>query len=427
MGDFMSESESGVASAEETKPAGRKGAGTNTKGGRAKSGKKDDKVETPSVREGKSPGPPKGTTTPPFPRSTIETALVLPEAIQEHAAGQRIRRLTLFEKMEKSPESSGSRMMITNSNRYGLTTGSYAAEFIELTALGQRASSPETTAADRRRAQFEAGILGIEPFNALYEAYKGKRLPSPEVMRDALAEVGVAEAHRKECVDLFLENAKYLALLRTVAGAQRLAPIEQVLESSPLMDPADTPNQEAQPRVARRLERQRRSYKNVCFVIAPIGEEGTEPRKHSDMVLESLLERALEGQDLEVVRADKITDPGMISGQVIEHLLHARLVVADLSFHNPNVFYELAIRHMTGLPTVHLIRRSDTVPFDLKDFRTIHIDTSDKYELVAKLDTYRAEIANHVRMALSAGSEGSNPVTAFAKGLTVGITGTRGA
>jgi hypothetical protein len=128
----------------------------------------------------------------------------------------------------------------------------------------------------------------------------------------------------------------------------------------------------------------------------------------------------LEKTDLDVVRADKIGDPGMISEQVIQYLLHSALVIADLSFHNPNVFYELAIRHMIGKPTVHIIRKEDPIPFDLKDFRTIEIDTTDKYDLVAKLDTYRAEIANHVRIATS-GTEGSNPVRVFAKDLFVRI------
>src|SRR5467141_4151937 len=52
-----------------------------------------------------------------FPRTTVENALALGDAIQQHAAGQKIRRLTLFEKMDKSPESGPSRMMITNSSR----------------------------------------------------------------------------------------------------------------------------------------------------------------------------------------------------------------------------------------------------------------------------------------------------------------------
>jgi len=356
-----------------------------------------------------------------FPRTTFENALVVGEAIQQHAAGQKIRRLTLFEKMDKSPESGPSRMMVTNSGGYGISVGGYTAEFIELTEMGQKATSPENSPAGKAKARFQLAIAGIPAFYALYELNKGKRLPSPEVMRDSLADIGVEEARRKECVEIFLENAKFVGLLRTSAGAERLVSIEQLLDdletSTPLGPGSDT--SAANPENAGKGVAVGRDLKKVCFVIGPIGEEGDEERKHSDMVLESLIERALEGGDLEVIRADKIGDPGMISGQVIEHLLNAALVIADLSFHNPNVFYELAIRHMAGLPTVHIIRKQDQIPFDVKDFRTIHVDTGDKYDLVAKLDTYRAEISNHVRIALSAGTEGSNPVKIFAKNFVV--------
>lgn len=68
-----------------------------------------------------------------------------------------------------------------------------------------------------------------------------------------------------------------------------------------------------------------------------------------------------------------------------------------------------------------LIRNEDSITFDLKDFRTIVIDTADKYSLVAKLDTHRAEIANHVRIAMKTGAEDSNPVRTFAKNLFVEI------
>jgi predicted ATPase len=139
------------------------------------------------------------------------------------------------------------------------------------------------------------------------------------------------------------------------------------------------------------------------------------------MMLEALVTRALEGEKWAVIRADQISKPGMISGQVIEHLVKSGLVIADLSFHNPNVFYELALRHVVGRPTVHIIRKGDAIPFDLKDFRTITVDTQDKYELVAKLETYRAEIANYVREAVSDVSDTTNPVRIFAKELVVTV------
>lgn len=359
----------------------------------------------------------------PFPRTTFQEALALAEAIQQHASGQRVRRLTVFDKLGKSPDSGSSRMTVTNSGKYGITEGGYQAEFIELTELGQKATSPDVPSRQRTSARFNLAVKNIPAFNHLYETNKSKRIPSPEVMRDSLAEVGVEEENRKECVDLFLENAKFLGLLRTIAGAERLIPIEQVIEEISDSSP-DSTIDGAQSSVSSAGDAANpaaiRDFAKTCFVIAPIGKEGTEQRKHSDMILESFIRRALEQTQLEVVRADKIGDPGMISEQVINYLLHSGLVIADLSFHNPNVFYELAIRHMIGKPTVHLIRKADPIPFDLKDFRTIEIDTGETYDLVAKLDTYRAEIANHVRIATS-GTEGSNPVRVFAKNLIVRI------
>jgi hypothetical protein len=96
------------------------------------------------------------------------------------------------------------------------------------------------------------------------------------------------------------------------------------------------------------------------------------------MVLEHFVIKALEDDGYRVVRADKISKPGMITSQVIEYLLRGALVVADLSFHNPNAFSELATRHMTALPTVHLIREGDKIPFDIKDFRTIVFGTENQ-------------------------------------------------
>jgi len=51
-----------------------------------------------------------------------------------------------------------------------------------------------------------------------------------------------------------------------------------------------------------------------------------------------------------VIRADKISEPGIITTQIIGHIVDAELVIADLTDKNPNVFYELAIRHAIRNP-----------------------------------------------------------------------------
>jgi hypothetical protein len=158
------------------------------------------------------------------------------------------------------------------------------------------------------------------------------------------------------------------------------------------------------------------AYEQTCFYVTPIGEDDSEVRKHADVFLGHLVEPAIEalGMGLRVVRADQIENPGLISAQVIQHLLHSRLVVADLSFHNPNVFYELAIRHATGKPTVLLCRTEDELPFDISDVRTIRVEMTDIHAFVTQMETWRAELTNMARRAVEDPAASANPLTAFA-------------
>jgi len=115
----------------------------------------------------------------------------------------------------------------------------------------------------------------------------------------------------------------------------------------------------------------------VCFVIAPIGEENTETRRRSDQVLKHIITPAAQDCGYETVRADKISEPGLITSQVIQHLLDDPLVVADLTGRNPNVFYELAIRHAIRKPVVQLIQIDEPIPFDVAQSRTVQVDHRD--------------------------------------------------
>jgi hypothetical protein len=80
-----------------------------------------------------------------------------------------------------------------------------------------------------------------------------------------------------------------------------------------------------------------------CFVISPIGDENSDTRKRSDQIFTYVIEKAVSGFGYTLLRADKISRPGIITSQIIEHILEDELV--DLTGRNPNVFYELALRH----------------------------------------------------------------------------------
>ncbi len=108
-----------------------------------------------------------------------------------------------------------------------------------------------------------------------------------------------------------------------------------------------------------------RSADRTCFVISAIGDPGSQIRKHADKVKEFIIRPVANKVGLEVVRADDICDSGIITTQVITHLLEDKLVVADLTRHNPNVFYELALRHAAGKAFAHLIPAARRYPSTL--------------------------------------------------------------
>jgi hypothetical protein len=240
-------------------------------------------------------------------------------------------------------------------------------------------------------------------------------------MVDAIQEFGVSEAQAEEAVDTFIVNLRFLGLLQTLSGAERIVTIDHLLDTLPATAVSKMSTHIAQPRTMTTalITATRATYETTCFYVAPIGEDGSELRKHSDLLLGSLVEPAMESFQLKVVRADAIDKPGLITRQVIEYLLRARLVIADLSFHNPNVFYELAIRHAARLPVVQLTRAADRIPFDVNQARTIVIDTTDIYSLVPRIDSYRSAIANQVRRALEDPDSVDNPITIFHPGLRV--------
>jgi hypothetical protein len=354
----------------------------------------------------------------PYPASSFKDALQLAEAIMKHGSGEKVRRLTLLQKMDKSPNSGPTKQMITNSGKYDLTTGSYAAEYFELTPKGRLVVDSAVDEKAKRQAKFDLSIAGVEPFNLLYEQYKGKRLPVKEIIKDVLKDSGLNIPDHDECIDTFIVNAKDLELLQTIGGAETLIPIEQALDELPENKGTSKSStivrtEDKQSHTADTTSSSAHDWDKICFYITPIGEEDSEQRKHSDLFISSIVQPALDELGLKVIRADHIGEPGMITTQVLEYLKLSKLAIADLSYLNPNVFYEVALRHALRLPVVQIIRKADRLPFDVNQLRTLVFDTTDIYSLIPRLQTYRSEIANQARKAIEDPESVGNPVSVF--------------
>lgn len=110
----------------------------------------------------------------------------------------------------------------------------------------------------------------------------------------------------------------------------------------------------------------------TCFFVSRIGDPGSPEREFSDKVLKYIIAPVLEKCGYQApVRADQITQPGVITTQVFTHLWSDDLVIADLTGSNPNVFYELAVRHIRRKPFIHVIQEGERIPFDIASNRTL--------------------------------------------------------
>lgn len=147
--------------------------------------------------------------------------------------------------------------------------------------------------------------------------------------------------------------------------------------------------------------------KKICFVISPIGEDDSETRKRSDQVLKHIITGAVEQLGYEVVRADKISEPGIITHQILQHIVDAPLVIADLTERNPNVFYELALRHAIRKPLVQLIKKGELIPFDVAATRIIQFDLHN----LDSVDAAKLEIIAQVKSLEAGKNETDNPIS----------------
>ncbi len=147
--------------------------------------------------------------------------------------------------------------------------------------------------------------------------------------------------------------------------------------------------------------------KQTCFVICPIGKDGSATRKRSDKLLNYVIKAVMEPRGYTVDRADQLAEPGLITNQIVKRIIECDILIADLSEGNPNVFYELAIRHGLKKPFVHLIDASEAIPFDNSQVRTISFDLTD----LDSVERCKTELSSQVEAINSGKGAPESPIS----------------
>lgn len=155
-----------------------------------------------------------------------------------------------------------------------------------------------------------------------------------------------------------------------------------------------------------------------CFVIMPYGgDEGTQRRKHFDGVYAAIIAPAAVAAGYEPYRSDTAKRPGSITRDIIKGLSEADVVIADLTGGNPNVLFELGIRHaFRKSGTVHIVQKDEDIPFDVAQYRYIGYSTD-----LADIEQAKSEIVKAIRQRVSNQGNPDNPVHDYLTGLPVNI------
>lgn len=143
-----------------------------------------------------------------------------------------------------------------------------------------------------------------------------------------------------------------------------------------------------------------------CFIIGPIGNDNSSIRENSNKLLEYIIKPVLDDLKYEAPnRSDYLTQPGLITSQIINGIDEAGFVIADLTGHNPNVYYELGFCHTINKPTILMQSDSSELPFDVGGIRTIFYNFD-----ISKVNEVKENLKNQI-LHIEDKNEFYNPIS----------------
>ena len=136
-----------------------------------------------------------------------------------------------------------------------------------------------------------------------------------------------------------------------------------------------------------------------CFVVMPFGvkprNDGTDRTYNFDKVYRVIIQRAISNVSMQPLRADETEGSRIVHSDMFKDLRDRPVVLVDLSLLNPNVLYELGIRHVMSPTGTVLMANEETVkklPFDIALSRTIayrydgeHLDWDEVERVIPQL------------------------------------------
>jgi len=316
----------------------------------------------------------------PFPALSLEKALRVPNVIKEKNAGRPWSPAEVAKAIGVKLGTDEFYSLTASSRDYGLTTGNRVSKTIALAPIGQElvyTPSPEIEKEATRKAFFNVSL-----FSKVYEYYKGGLLPEMQYLQNTLeSKFGVNPKYHQQFLAVYSENYEYLATFGIV-----------YVEGRPTLPRGIT---EVQKPVATRTPKTKNTLN--LFVAMPFTEKTDKyPKGFYEEVLTNLITPAGEQAGFIVTTARR-EGSDVIHSTIVNDLLDADLVIADLTEHNPNVLFELGLRMANNQPIAIIRSKGTPAIFDVDNMlRVLDYDPS-LWVLTLKTDI--PKLTNHIKAA----------------------------
>jgi hypothetical protein len=291
-----------------------------------------------------------------FPKNPLEEALRVAKAIDDKFGGNPTKAADLVKAVGFNKENDWRfQDLLKSSAFYGLTSGSGTTATVAIEKLGEDILSPGSS--EQRQTALLAAFRNVEDFKAVEDFYKLKKIPEDEFFENTLIRQFNIQRDRVQVFSkVFLANLKFLKAFRisevkdgTTGVVTRGRVIDAAVSSGDKRDEGV------------------REFLDTCFVMMPFGH-------WNDVYYKEIYIPAIKEAGFEPVRGDEIFSSGSVVEQIWEQIEKAKVLLADLTGKNPNVFYELGLAHADRKPVVFTSGALEDVPFDLRHLRVIIYD-----------------------------------------------------
>jgi hypothetical protein len=319
----------------------------------------------------------------PYPRVTLEGALRIPTALKEKNGGNPWPPADVAAAVGLSQKNADFFYMAAASRDFGFTEGGRDSATISLTAFGRDVVYAPSKAEEQ--AKLREALLKVDIFRKVLEYYKGANLPEMQYLGNTLVrEFSLDPLLHEEFSKLFRDNCTFLKVgsgFTPDEGTQPARAMEKPGESAAtvvLAEPKDKTGLK-------------------CFVAMPFRErEDARSKGFFEEVLRALIAPAGREAGFEVATANR-QGSDVIQATIVNQLLDADLVIADLTENNPNVLFELGLR-IAEDKAVALIRAIGTPPiFDVDNM--LRVFEYDPNLWTSSVEHDRPKLTDHIKAA----------------------------